>query len=650
MSEMLRVTTPVNPKDYSLNQNPKFQTQEQNFELGNVDQVNRANERDEQLGEQNLKDQTGAGQLRFQGSFVKDPAMSAVLLKGLVGGNALAALQASGNAELLNKVTEFASEILLSPEEVMTDMLRQQSESTIFSGELWGELKNMLSGLAGTDLGEEMTAAVLDFMKAAASAEARDGLLTSISASLRYLAGETAQSREVRDLLLQTADKLTPNTFSEVKGDILALVNYLEKSLLLNDKTQNLLSLITYNLSRFNNDTSSVGESFQAILNMAPDAETADKLGVLFTKFIEKSALPSDVKLNALNDSPSASAQRSMTMLTERIAIAVNYGVKKLSPEQLSEILKKALQLPASPKQADVPAETAARTGGTIRNGNAAQDISGKDIPADEIPKEEIPAESGVEKFTLQSGISALKKVFSELLPDNLKGGLNTLLREFETGKDLNTLIDRLSVIINKVDDMDGKIALAQSVNLILTDMAQAAGINYRPPTTMENMLDFLLKNINDPSLKSLAAIDRSDMIQGLLTAPGVFTPLLHFLVPMNLDGLKAFGELWADPDAGKNSETGEDDSHLFLCFEIEEAGYFEMEVYTHGKNINVSIMCPAGTEKNYSSLKDTVPAIASACGYNAEKTMVGALRRKRELNEVFPKINERRSGLSVRI
>ncbi len=620
MSEMLRVTTPVNPKDYSLNQNPKFQTQEQNFELGNVDQVNRPNERDEQLGEQNLKDQTGAGQLRFQGSFVKDPAMSAVLLKGIVGGNALAALQASGNAELLNKVTEFASEILLSPDEVMTDILRQQSESTIFSGELWGELKKMLSELAGTDLGEEMTAAVLDFMKAASSAEARDGLLTSISASLRYLAGETAQSREIRDLLLQTADKLTPNTFNEVKGDVLALVNYLEKSLLLNDKTQNLLSLITYNLSRFNSDTSAVGDSFQAILNMAPDAETADKLGVLFTKFVEKSALPSDVKLNALNDSPSASAQRSMTMLTERIAIAVNYGVKKLSPEQLSEIIEKAV--PQAEKQAD------AASNGTELPENAAE----------------------AEKFTLQSGVSALRKIFSELLPDNLKGGLNTLLRGFESTKDLNSLIDRLSVIINKVDDMDGKIALAQGVNLILTDMAQAAGINYRPPTTMENMLDFLLKNINDPSLKSLAAIDRSDMIQGLLTAPGVFTPLLHFLVPMNLDGLKAFGELWADPDAGRNTETGEDDSHLFLCFEIEEAGYFEMEVYTHGKNINVALMCPAGTEKSYSSLKDTVPAIASACGYNAEKTMIGALKRKRELNEVFPKLNERRSGLSVRI
>ncbi len=625
MSEMLRVTTPVDPKDYSLNQNPKFQTPGQNFELGNVDQVNRPNERDEQLGEQNLKDQTGAGQLRFRSSFLKDPAVTAVLLKGIVGSGALSALRASGNTELLNKVAEFASEVMLSPENVTSDILRQQGEATMFSGELWGALKDILSQLDGTSLGEEMTAAVLDFMKAAASAESRDSVLASISSGLRYLANETAQSKEIMDLLLQTADKLNVSNFNEVKGDVLALVNYLGKSLLLSDKTQNLLSLITYNLSRFNSDTSSVGESFQAVLAMAPDPETADKLGMLFTKFIESSSLPSEVKLNALNDSPSASAQRSMTMLTERIAIAVNYGVKKLSPEQLGEILKNAVPQKEAVQSTDPRGEFPG--GSDIRGENAA-----------------------AEKFTLQSGVSALRKIFSELLPDNLKGGLNTLLRSFETSKDLNSLIDRLSVIINKVDDMDGKIALAQGVNLILTDMAQAAGINYRPPTTMENMLDFLIKNINDPSLRSLSSMNSSDMIQGLLTAPGVFTPLLHFLVPMDLDGLKAFGELWADPDAGKNTETGGDDSHLFLCFEIEDEGYFEMELYTKGKNLNISLMCPAGTEKSYAPLRDTVPMLASSCGFTAEKMMIQPLRRKRELTEVFPKLGERRNGLNVSI
>ncbi|MBQ8787533.1 MAG: hypothetical protein IJZ61_07855 [Oscillospiraceae bacterium] len=601
MSEMLRVTTPVAPKDYNLNQNVKPQTPEQVFDLGNVDYVNKTNVRDEQLGEQNLKDGSGAGLPKLQTAISKDPALSAALLKGIVSGGAMSIIGASGDAELLNKVTEFANEVLLSPEKLMDDIIRQQDEATMFSGKLWGALKDMIAGLSGSSVSEEVSSAVLDFLKAAAAANSRDDILTSISASLRFLASETAQSRQIADLLLQTADKLNAENFGTVKNDIQALVNYLEKSLLLNDKTQNLLSLITYNLSRFNGDASALGESFNSLLNMAPDAETAEKLNTFFAQFVEESNLPADIKLAALRDNPSAAAQRSMTMLTERLADAINKALDVISPEKLSQMLSEKLP-------------------------------------------EKLLAEGG------KIGTSTLRDILAPLLPDNMKGGLNTLLRSFEHTKDLNTLIDRLSIIVNRVDNMDNKVTLAQSINLVLTEMAQAAGVDYRPPTTMENMLDFLIKNINDPSLKSLSAMGRPEMLQGLLSAPGVFTPLLHFLVPINMDDTKAFGELWADPDAGTDPETGESDRHLFLCFEIEEAGYFELEIYARGKSVNVALMCPEGTQRSYLPLKETIPTLASACGYNAEKMIIEPLKRRRDLTNVFPKLNERRSGLNVSV
>lgn len=614
MSEMLRVTTPVAPREYNPNQgNTRPQAPEQVFELGNVDYVNKANERDEQLGEQNLKDQTGAGFPKLQSEIAKDPALSAVLLKGLVSGDAISALQASGNAELLNKITEFANEVLLLPntDKIAEDMIRQQDESTIFSGELWSELKNMLAEMSGTPVGDEMGLAILDFLKAAAAAEARDGVLMSISAGLRYLAGETAQSKELMDLLGQTADKLNAENFSEVKNDVLALINYLETSLLLSDKTSSLMSLITYNLSRFSSDSSAVSDSFQAILNMAPDDETAARLNDLFSKFIDSSRLPQDVKLAAMNNNESLAfaSMRSMAMLNDRIADAVNEGVNNTDLQEIQEHLN----------------EIEAALEGRHEAAAPAAGLS--------------PAE----------GTEILKEIFSPFLSSNMKGGMNTLLRAFENDKNLNTLIDRLSVIINKVENMDSRLALVQSINLVLSDMALASGINYRPPTAMENMLDFLIKNINDPSLKSLSAMNSPEMLQGLLTAPGVFTPLLHFLIPMNMDGMKAFGELWADPDAGKG-EDGENDRQLFLCFEIESVGYFELEIYTHGKNINASLMCPPGTEKDYSSLKDTIPVIASSCGYKADNLSIKPLVRKRDLTNVFPKINERRSGLNVSV
>ena len=630
MSDLLRVTTPIAPKDYNLNTSVKPQAPEQVFDLGNVDYINKTNTRDEQLGEQNLKDQAGAGLPQIQTAISKDPALAAALLKGVLGSSTLSALGAAGNAELLNKVTEFANEILLTPNELMNDIIRQQDEATMFSGELWGAIKDMVAELAGTPAGEEVSLAVLDFLKAASSSVARDDIITSISTSLRYLAGEAAQSREIVNLLMQTADRLSAENFGEVKNDILALVGYLEKSLLLSDRTQNLLSLITYNLSRFNGDSSALGDSFQAVLNMAPDAETADKLNALFTKFVENSRLPADIKLAALRNNPSASAQRSMTMLTERLAEAVNGGLESISAEQLSEELSKITE------ELNVPGENAAE-----------ENITEQAAEKNGLPEQDAPPK---EHVSLQEGTAMLKKMLAPLVPNNMKGALNTLMRDFEKTRDLNSLIDRLSVIVNSADDMDKKIILAQGINLVLSEMALAQGIQYRPPTTMENMLDFLIKNINDPSLKSLSDMTRPDMIQGLLSAPGVFTPLLHFLVPMNMDGMKAFGELWADPDADRDPATGESDNHLFLCFEIENAGYFELEVYVRGKSVNAALLCPAGTERNYLPIKEMLPELAASCGYSAEKIMIEPLKRRRDLTNIFPKLNERRTGLNVRI
>ena len=612
MSEMLRVTTPVAPKDYNMNQNVKPQAPEQVFELGNVEYINKANTRDDQLAEQNLKDGSG-GLPNLQAAVAKDPAMSSILLKGLISGSALDILRQSGNAELLNKVTEFAGEIMLLPnaEEIAADIVRQQTEATVFSDPLWSELKDMLSGLNGSPVGEELAMAVLDFAKATAAADARESILTSISESLRYLAGETAQSREIMNLLNQTADRLNAYNFTEVKQDVLSLVNYLQDSLLLSDKTQNLLSLITYNLSRFNNSSTAVAESFRAVVSMTQDPETAEKLETLFTKFIENSKLPLDVKLAAMEDTHASSAAMSMTMLTERVANALESATKDMSPTQLEKLSDDLSKLT---DELNALAEDPEATGGV----------------------------------DIKQGVSFLRKIIAPLVPNNMKGAVNTLLRNFESDNNLNTLIDRLSVIVNRMENLDAKIILAQSINQVLSQMALAEGISYKPPTTMENMLDFLVKNINDPSLKSLSALNRGEMLQGLLTSPGVFSPLLHFLIPMNMDGTKAFGELWADPDAGNGEAGSENDKHLFLCFEIEEAGYFEMELYSKGKSINISLLCPEGSERKYLPLKEVIPVIASANGYNAEKMIISPLKKKRDLNKVFPKLNERKNSLNV--
>ena len=143
-----------------------------------------------------------------------------------------------------------------------------------------------------------------------------------------------------------------------------------------------------------------------------------------------------------------------------------------------------------------------------------------------------------------------------------------------------------------------------------------------------------------------------------MLSTPGVFTPLLHFLLPLEADGLRAFGELWADPDAenvdndknGGGNSADEAASHMFLCFDVENTGYFELELYAKGKNLIVMLICPSGLDKHFLPVKKNIAEIAAANGYTVNNTVVGSVKVKRELPQVFPKLNERRNGFNVKI
>ncbi len=707
MAELLHITTPVSPKqlDYAPKNNQQAQS-DQVFNLGDTSRVQKTTERTEEYTNQDTKD---GGGLSIQVSGSKNPAAAIGVLRSIVGSGAFSAISSDGSADILNKVTEFANEVMLKPSNLSSDMIAQEKESTVYSDPIWSEMKDIL--MHGSD---EIGEAVLQFTKAVSDASARDDIVNSVAASLRFLAGEAAQTRELVDALNRTADMLTKENFAEMKGTIFSMLETLHESLLMNDGTKNLISLIVYNMSRFNGSTTAVGESFNAILDMTGSQEQADALRAMFMSYIENADLPTDIKLEALNImvQGSAPATSSLSLLAEKAGEAMNSY--PISAEELASAARNiagdggtgalrdlfGLVLPGNMygalnniiKSYDSTGNIASLIDRLSIMINSVDDMGKKNILADKtneilsnlpfLEKDVSFASDSIlnqQSMTLLSqklgenlnnalnsvsaeklsqmlsgadtsqGAASVRHVFELLLPQNSTGELNLLLRSFNSTGNLNKLIDSLSLSLNSVDNPEKKIILAQSLNEILGNLTKAEGINYNPPTSMSNLMDFLAKNLNDPSLKSLSAMSRSDIMQGLLSAPGALTPLLHYLVPINDDGVKAFGELWADPDA-ENSNGAEEANHLFLCFEIENMGYFELDVLTSGKKLNISLLCPAGTESVFRPLKESIGKIASINGYNAENTNIGTVVKRRDLTQVFPKIQERRSGLNVKI
>ena len=409
MSDLLNITTPVAPKnyDFSPKNNPQQTQTDRVFNLGDTTKVQKSTERDQEYTYQDNKD---GSVLNTDITPAKDPAAGINVLRSIIGEETLTALRESGSADILNKVTEFANEVMLKPANVSGDMIAQEKQSTAFSDPIWGNMKDMLMKTGSSDVGE----AVLQFTKAAADASARDSIVTSVAENLRYLSDTAAPTRSLAQRLTELADGLTKDNFTEMKGEMLSLLNELRGSLLMNDKTENLISLAIYNISRFNGSTSALGESFNAILDMTPNQEQADALRQLFMNYIENADLPTDIKLASLNTivQGSASPFSSLSLLAEKVGAALNESTVPL------ELLTK-----------------------------------------------------NAENIASDGGLDSLRQLFSQMLPSSMSGALNNILKSYDSTGNVASLIDRLSIMINSVDDMDKKTMLADKTNEILANL-----------------------------------------------------------------------------------------------------------------------------------------------------------------------------------
>lgn len=588
------------------------------FDLGTQNQVIKTNSRAEEQGKQNLKDSTGSDSLRAASDILKNTSAALDTVKELISKETISIVQESGDAELLNKLTEFAEEVVLNPENLAEDMAQQQKGSTIYGDKIWGALKS-LTEMTGS---AELASAVVDFAKAAADASAKNEILRSLSANFEYLSKELAPSKAVSDELAAAAKALSgpdaAKTFAALKSTLLKLIGYTENSLLLDDNAKNLLPLIVHTISRYNDNPAALKESFDSLLKLAQgitlsqgqleliNGGSGDSLTTTLTKLFDSYIMGNDhltpeIKQSSLMDSIEAQTQAKLMQMTNLLAAGAERMSERISAPTLSSVLS---------------------------------------------------------SVDMEGGTESLRQLLGAVIPDTpaMRQALDSIIDEFEASRNLDVLIDRLSVIVNSIGSDEKKILMAQGLNSVLANLAADKTTVYTRSTSIDTLSDFLAKNINNTFLRSITDMDQGDMLRTLLTAPGVFTPLLHHFVPLDAFGIRAFGELWVDPDArelfekvSSNDENGTG-SHIFLCFEIESRGYYELEIYEKNKSLSVMLLCPESTSEDYVGLRKSIPKIAEQNGYKVTGTVVDTLRTRRNLNEVFPKLGEQRSGFNVSV
>lgn len=727
MSDLLQVTTPVQTRDFGNlnhnNQNRQANVQQnptgQVFNLGAQNEVIKVNNRSEDQAQQNLKDEGGPGLLSTGSGLVKNPSAALESAKAIMSRELLAAVRESGDSATLGKLTEFASEVMLTPESLQPDMVMQQNNATIYGDKLWNVLKT-LADITDSPIVKE---AVIDFAKAAADLSAKDEILRSLSANFKFLSREAAPGKAVSEELMAAAKALSgadaQKNFNALKPTLLKLLSYTEHSLLLNDDTKNLLPLIKHSMSRYTDSPEALKSSFEALLNISEGIELTPKqqeaLGL-----DPKAKQPDGTALDRQNAPDGAAVKEQGTPLQQLLkglglsgndeakAAELPQG-KEPAPESIaqeapspegklpegaeqnntSNIL--ADQQKASPPQLKEAANPLTQKLMDLfdeyisKNEYIAPEAKLKSLFDPETAKHESAQRSAVNLLAaganhmagrispdtmtkivstidFTEGADALRKVLSAVIPNTpaMRNALQSIFDDLEQTRDLDGMIAKLNTILENIDDSHSEnlVTLAQGMNTALGEMAAEGKYNVTTSTSMETLTDFITKNIDNSFLHSLSGMNQSDMVQNMLTAPGVFTPLIHQFIPLDAFGLKAFGEMWIDPhddeltDNVKNNKNGTDNSgsHMFICFDIEDTGYFELEIYEKDKNLSVLLLCPENTEKDFSAIKDSVPKIAAANGYHVTASIVEGMHAKRSLDQVFPKLAVQRTGLNVKI
>ncbi len=169
-------------------------------------------------------------------------------------------------------------------------------------------------------------------------------------------------------------------------------------------------------------------------------------------------------------------------------------------------------------------------------------------------------------------------------------------------------------------------------------------------------VMDSLIKLVQTQSLSEGVNLSEGakvdNILHSLLSSPCNFTPLLHFVVPVIENDVKAFAEIWINPESDEKDmpdgvSTGK---HFLLVIDIENIGRFEAEIFSHDRIIDFFLFCPPGFEEDFSQVIKDLPVVLKQLDYTVGQTKIEPLNTGRSLMQVFKSLPYKRVGVDVKI
>lgn len=667
MAQIPQINNPITAKNYNYSSRPMDPNTEP-FDIVKLASV-QGSGNSSSSGARSRLEMGNRELIPLQVQVAKDPTLAVETLKDLLNIEVLNQALINGHTELYGKLEDLAASLYVKPEELVQEIQNQEQQNTMFSGH---EFYDVLREVAKTTTDPSTKELIGNLLKSINFAQNKNEILGALRANMKFLSEYFSPNEKLSAKLLNLSQEWgaadADKYFDYLKGETLAVMKDVSGSLLNDERTQMLIPLITHNLSRYNNSPYMCKEYFNLLLSQISSGTLRESLKNSFNRLY--SAIFNKQKMTDPGDTSQAAAQPENSAADQAQEVPLdNYTTNSQQNQPLTGN--------STDKNENLNAE-----GDEIQH---IDEKSGDDIGEN---AEELPELTGYEKrlnesmsekgymaalkdsgYNIeqqlaaysrgrQTGLQTLHNMVKGLFIDDKTGEMSAqFTQDFSKLHTIQEVIDKLNEVLRAMPDLPIRERLYGAFVDVIDKMALKNELpqhGVRPPvkSTLDSLTDFIQENINHPALKSLDSFNATNLLQSLLNAPGVFTPLAHYILPLDVDGTKAFGELWVDNDENNPNNTPgtQRNYHLFLTFDVESIGRFEVDLYALGDEVNLTLLYPQRFEKQIEPMKDRINKVVRNVGYNTRTFETAPLKTPHNLTEIFPKIVDKRTTLNTRV
>jgi len=350
VADILRVTTPLiakNPLHLQKQPDPS-----EVFSLQELVKVVKSNPQSELLQQNNgLIEQSGTSSMLID--MLKDPSVTVGFLKNIFILQEIVGLLPLNNQTVTPEIRKMFDSLLISQDDIVPELIRQENSTTTFKGAFFDYIRTSLS----EETNPEFLDASLRLLKAVNSALDRRDALDSVANSLKFLSESLSASHSLSKKLSDLSDAfrqpVTSERLTELKGRLLPLFGEIESSVLFSPRIAKILPLITYNLSRYNDNIDLIPEAAEKFIDLLEDnsrkTEFANALRSVLSRPENESTENSEFGWGTSTGRAGADLQYSRVMNTLTKIIGSQTDDEALSPASRSRLEKVIYSLLSSP-------------------------------------------------------------------------------------------------------------------------------------------------------------------------------------------------------------------------------------------------------------------------------------------------------------